>query len=555
MLLNSVYTKTLRDRWLGVAIGTLSIGLMVAMGVATYRSLDEVIAELIRSYPEALLSMMGATPELLAGGATRFVLAEMTNFLAPLVLAGIAISVGTSTIAGEERLGTLGLLLANPRSRTAVLMSKLASLVTLMVSGGLLMWGATEAGAAAAGVASGTARVGAASVHVAAAALSFGALSLCIGAWTGNATAATGITTGALIVSFLGAGLFPLIEGAADVARIFPWYYIAAAEPLQHGVDWGHVAILLAASSILSGLAVVGVNRRDLRSGAAATLLDQLRRSARLARLSELISGRAQVANTAARTFSESRGVAVIVAYVMFLTALLIGLLFNALSDTLGNFADAIPEALVALFGDGDVSTPEGWYQLEVFSFVVPGGMIVVAIMMGARAIGGEQDNSTMDLLLANPITRPRLVAEKGIAMVLAMLVLGVTAFAGTVAGSLLGGLGMSAANVAAASAQSAALAVVFGATTMLAGAATGRSRPAALAGAAIALAAYVANSFLRVDPRVADWARLSPFYYYMDNDALVNGISWANVGVLAAAAVVLLVLCAIVFERRDVRS
>ena len=34
MLLVNVYTKTLRDHWLGVAIGSTSIGLMVAMGVA-----------------------------------------------------------------------------------------------------------------------------------------------------------------------------------------------------------------------------------------------------------------------------------------------------------------------------------------------------------------------------------------------------------------------------------------------------------------------------------------------------------------------------------------
>ena len=555
MLLANVYTKTLRDRWLSVAIGTVLIGLMVAMGVAIYRGLDDVIVELVRSYPEALLSFIGVPPDLLAGGATEFILAEMSNFLAPLVLAGIAISVGTSTIAGEERLGTLDLLLANSRSRTAVLTAKLASLLTLTVCGGLLMWGATEAGAALAGAAAAAAKVGAASVHVAAAALSFGALSLCIGAWTGNATAATGIATGALIVSFLAVGLFPLIEGAADVARIFPWYYIAAAEPLQHGVDWGHVGLLLAASAMLGGLALVGVNRRDLRSGVAATLLDRLRRSERFARLSKLVSGRAQVANTAARTFSESRGVTVIVAYMILLTALLIGLLFNALADTLESFADVLPEALVALSGGGDVSTPEGWYQLEVFSLVVPGGMIVVAIMMGARAIGGEQDDSTMDLLLANPVTRPRIVVAKGVAMVVAMVVLGVTAFAGTAAGSLLGGLRMSAANIAAVSTQSAALAVVFGSVTMLAGAAAARSRPAAFAGAGLALVAYAANSFLGVDPRVAAWARLSPFYYYLENDALANGISWANVGILAAASMVLLLVCAVVFSRRDVRT
>ncbi len=39
-------------------------------------------------------------------------------------LAGLAIAMGSASIAGEESAGTMGLLLGNPKSRTYVLASK-----------------------------------------------------------------------------------------------------------------------------------------------------------------------------------------------------------------------------------------------------------------------------------------------------------------------------------------------------------------------------------------------------------------------------------------------
>jgi ABC-type transport system involved in multi-copper enzyme maturation permease subunit len=58
----------------------------------------------------------------------------------------------------------------------------------------------------------------------------------------------------------------------------------------------------------------------------------------------------------------------------------------------------------MALFGGGDMSTLEGWYQIEVFSLMLPIASIAVAIVISTAAIAGEENDDTMRLLLANPI-------------------------------------------------------------------------------------------------------------------------------------------------------
>ncbi len=55
-----------------------------------------------------------------------------------LIMAGLAIAMGAGYIAGEERRGTIGMLLASPRSRTQVLVAKGAAMLALLVLGGLV---------------------------------------------------------------------------------------------------------------------------------------------------------------------------------------------------------------------------------------------------------------------------------------------------------------------------------------------------------------------------------------------------------------------------------
>lgn len=552
MMLGSVYSKTVRERTLGTVIAVASVAVVTLGAVAAYADLEETIEQLAESYPEPLLALLGLSA---SSGATGLVISEMMNFIAPLVLCGIAISMGSGAIAGEEREGTLDSLIVNPHSRTKVALSKAGAILTVAVAGGALTGVATHWTVRLAGSSAGGLLLGDATMHLVAITLFFGMLALCAGAWSGNATLSNAIAVGVLIVSFLGAGLLPLIQGLEGLARIFPWYYLNAAEPLMNGVDWGHLGILIAASAALVAGAVLGVSRRDLHSGGTQSLLDVLRDNPRIGRWAAKLSGKAQVSGIWRKTLGDSRAIALVGGAAIFYLAVLIGPLFNALSDALAQIADSFPEAILSMVGFADLSTPEGFYVAEVFSLVVPGAVIAVTMMMGIRALAGEERHGTMDLLLTNPVSRTKIVLEKTAAMLVVCAVLGLATFAGTAAGNVIGGLGMSYAGIAAASLQAVGIGAVFGLVGMAASAALGRSKPAVYGAVGVTLVAYAANAFLPVSEHLADWARLSPFYYYLQNQPLTNGISWPNMAVMTGISAVLLGLSVLSFRSRDLRG
>ena len=137
-MLSSVFTKAIRDRWAAMAIAAGLVGLWLPLAMGIYRDID---LSIYTDLPEGIRELMG-----IPQGADAATLAYnvMLEFAAALTIAGIAISMGSAAIAGEERKGTIGLLLGNPKTRTHVLLSKLASMLVLVTAGTVFLWGAAE---------------------------------------------------------------------------------------------------------------------------------------------------------------------------------------------------------------------------------------------------------------------------------------------------------------------------------------------------------------------------------------------------------------------------
>jgi len=232
-----------------------------------------------------------------------------------------------------------------------------------------------------------------------------------------------------------------------------------------------------------------------------------------------------------------------------------IGLFYSLLDDSLLKLSEQLPETLMALAGGGDMSTPEGYYTVENFGLMAPFIFMMVTVVVGARALAGEESKRTMGLLLANPISRSRIVYETMAAMVVLTAILGFATFAGTSLGSLLSGLDMSYGNIAAISLHLSLLGLVFGGLAMALSAATGQVKIAVFGSVGPAVILYLLDAFLPLNDNLAGYAKWSPFYYYSGSDPLVNGMHWGHGGVLAAIAVVLVVVAVVLFGRRDLRQ
>lgn len=218
---------------------------------------------------------------------------------------------------------------------------------------------------------------------------------------------------------------------------------------------------------------------------------------------------------------------------------------------------EAMPPALRALFAaEGvDIGTPAGYLNVELFTFVVPLLVLAVALTAAGAATAGEEERGTLELLLANPVRRWRIVVEKfaALAIVTAAVVAGIwVALALTAA---LADIDLALDRVAAALASAGLLGLGVGTLAMALGALTG-SRMLSIG---IALVASVAGFFVNaLGPLVEwldDWRWVSPHYHYIGYDPLANGLDLTHAAVLALLSLAFLAVAVVAFERRDLHA
>jgi ABC-2 type transport system permease protein len=211
------------------------------------------------------------------------------------------------------------------------------------------------------------------------------------------------------------------------------------------------------------------------------------------------------------------------------------------------------PEAMKKAFNIEDLTSPQGYLGSYVFGLLVPILLAVFMIVMGSRAIAGDEESGTLDLVLAHPVSRPRLLLDRFAALVTQVLVvcavvyLLLLAISGPAKISSVGPGYLAAATV-----QLALFGICVGALTLSVGAATGKRAAAIGAGVAVAVLGYFANN-LAPQVKGLEWVRyLSPFFYFSGNKPLVNGVDLGYAGVLLGAAVVFVAAGLALFRRRD---
>jgi ABC-2 type transport system permease protein len=222
---------------------------------------------------------------------------------------------------------------------------------------------------------------------------------------------------------------------------------------------------------------------------------------------------------------------------------------------SMNDFLNQMPEALRSMFAmsGADMSTPSGYVQIELLSFMGPILVILYAVTAGNAAVAGEEDRHTMDLLLVNPISRTRLVLDKLGAMVIGILLLTTVTGAALLLSGPLFGLTIPAAKAAAAMLHLALLGLVFGALALAIGAATGRTGASRGVPAVVAVLAYMVNGLGPLVSWLEPFQKFSPFYQYGGHDPLRNGVSGPAVAVALLTVAGLVMIAIWGFRRRDV--
>ncbi|HYU80990.1 MAG TPA: hypothetical protein VEK56_18520 [Vicinamibacterales bacterium] len=257
------------------------------------------------------------------------------------------------------------------------------------------------------------------------------------------------------------------------------------------------------------------------------------------------------------RSFSRTRALLLSLAAVLVLFQVLVVSAATYLRETgrLSQFVALLPGVVQQMTsgifaGFGNMVAVGYFHPVVIFVFV--GTAIVVASEPAA-----DVESGVVDLVLARPVARWRLVARS-----LFMMVLTTTAIAGLMlAASRLSITFVSSSDptvstrvLAKLAANLVAVAWVMGAVSLAAASIARRRAPAAGVTGIIALALYFLNLLAEIWPRMAPYGPLSPFHYYRATAIIADvGTRWArDIATLLAGASVFSIVAFIAFSRRD---
>lgn len=212
------------------------------------------------------------------------------------------------------------------------------------------------------------------------------------------------------------------------------------------------------------------------------------------------------------------------------------------------------PDALKEFFG-GDagfqLTTGPGFINAQLFSFMVPLLLAVVAIGYGA-ALGGEQQSGLIDLVLANPIRRRRVILERAGAMLTTVVLLAVTVLVVVAALGPIVNLGIGLNRLTAATVATVLVVMFHGLVALAVAGATG-SRSVAVGSATVVFAAgYLLNALSGLVGWLEPLRVLSPYYHAVGPLPLLDGWAPANLGVLVVLCGAAVGAGVVLFERRD---
>src|SRR5215472_4077027 len=106
----------------------------------------------------------------------------------------------------------------------------------------------------------------------------------------------------------------------------------------------------------------------------------------------------------------------------------------TATPSVLAGFASLAP--ILSFLGDPyAMQTPEGYVTFRYMGAILPLLLSIWTVLAGAYLVRGEEERGTMDVLLATPQPRTRLLLEKVGALVIALILIAILIALGAVAG------------------------------------------------------------------------------------------------------------------------
>jgi len=544
----NVFLKTLRDYRVAIIGWGIGMGLTIVSPMASVATLISTPAQraALASVAAQFAWNADATAVTTIGGYATFKIGIFV-FIAciwPLLAA-------SRMLRGEEDRGSLDVLLSAPRSRTDIALQKVTAMWTALLLIGLisgviaylggvgfkadftlvdgLLWG----------------------FNLALICMVFGGLALLISQFTQERGPAAGATAGLLVFFIVLDMVHRIFPGAEWISRLSPIYYYNLSKSIipSYGTSAAGLLAQFAMAAVLTGAAIWLFARRDVRD--VVRLPWNLRLSRPSAASKALPVGDWTLHSFYARSLGQ-----------LAMPTFWWTLCFAAFAAWMIVAVHQLADKLNALFTGGSSSL-----TVQILRNIGGGTTGLNALLLGAMfelmpvllmafavtQVAGwssDEDDGRLELVLATPHSRAKVLLGRFAALATATMVVGVVTLSVAWVAAAIGGVSLDTTNLAEATLGMIPLGLLIAAIGYLA---SGWLRTAADTGLiSFLLAAWFFISFVGPDLKWPDATlRLSAFYYY--GTPLLHGLQFGNIAVVVAVGAVALGLATIRFTRKDI--
>jgi ABC-2 type transport system permease protein len=259
-----VFIRKLKDQRNAILGWGIALGAYALMMVLIFPSIGgmEELQDYLDAMPDVFKAMIGDVDLTSPAG---FLSGYYFNYM-PLLLAVFAVLAGAAAVGGEEKRGTMDLLISNPVPRWRVLTEKFAAFavaltIIVLMTSVLMILGIALTPEIQEDL--DYSNLVEATINIIPVTLLFGAIAFLLSAALPSHIPSAAAGGGLLIAFYLLNILGEVTSVLEPLQKINPFHYYGTATMVA-GVDWGNMALLLVAGLVLFVMALFNFERRDL---------------------------------------------------------------------------------------------------------------------------------------------------------------------------------------------------------------------------------------------------------------------------------------------------
>jgi ABC-2 type transport system permease protein len=214
---------------------------------------------------------------------------------------------------------------------------------------------------------------------------------------------------------------------------------------------------------------------------------------------------------------------------------------------------ESLPPQFTAFFGRvQEFATPHGFLGARYFG-LMPVILGIYAVVAGSGLIVADEENGTLDLILAHPISRTDLFVGRLLALIVAVGTILAMGWLGLVIPTAWVEFDATWVEIARPFIALLVVVLLFGTLALLLSMVLPSQRMAAMMSGIAVITSYFVSSLARVEGSLEGFAKMSPLSYYQSGDAMLGLNSTWLAGLLLPTLLFALAAWWL-FQRRDIR-